>query len=243
MPRLKVNNYIFYRELEVSKEEIRYDSWRAGSFNKENLIKDIEEEFRVNGASDKVPPFQTKVNLYDRMKDKTHWSDLYKKIRHTLMRHYTKEFVLKESWANKAVENSAFGFHTHDFEKVSGINDKFQLAQAEKYFQTLQRKKLLSNGATLLDMDSIFIRGEVDIQKDVTFDANVIIEGKVIIGENVQIQSLKKTISNHDPKKFLPLHRMFCVYRSRSLTYQKHGRFQHLLNHSHTGLKKFQNLG
>ena len=38
-------------------------------------------------------------------------------------------------------------------------------------------------------MDSIFIRGEVDIQKDVTFDANVIIEGKVIIGENVQIQS------------------------------------------------------
>ena len=114
MPRLKVNNYVFYRELEVSKEEIRYDSWRAGSFNKENLIKDIEEEFRVNGASDKVPPFQTKVNLYERMKDKTHWSDLYKKIRHTLMRHYTKEFTLQESWANKAVENSAFGFHTHD---------------------------------------------------------------------------------------------------------------------------------
>ena len=54
MPRLKVNNYVFYRELEVSKEEIRYDSWRAGSFNKENLIKDIEEEFRVNGASDKL---------------------------------------------------------------------------------------------------------------------------------------------------------------------------------------------
>ena len=48
------------------------------------------------------------------MKNKTHWSDLYKKIRHSLMRHYTKEFTLQESWANKAVENSAFGFHTHD---------------------------------------------------------------------------------------------------------------------------------
>ena len=74
-----------------------------GSFNKENLIKDIEEEFRVNGwlVIKNGSTFQTKVNLYERMKDKTHWSDLYKKIRHTLMRYYTKEFTLKESWANK----------------------------------------------------------------------------------------------------------------------------------------------
>ena len=50
-------------------------------------------------ASYKVPPYQTKVNLYERMKNKTHWSDLYKKIRHSLMRYYTKEFILKESWA------------------------------------------------------------------------------------------------------------------------------------------------
>ena len=35
------------------------------------------------------------VNLYERMKNKTHWSDLYKKIRHSLMRYYTKEFILK----------------------------------------------------------------------------------------------------------------------------------------------------
>ena len=44
MPRLKVNNYVFYREFEASKEEIRYDEWRKGFFNKENLVRDIEEE-------------------------------------------------------------------------------------------------------------------------------------------------------------------------------------------------------
>ena len=114
MPRLKVNNYIFYRDFEVSKEENRYDELRKGFFNKENLVRDIEEEFKINGASPAVPPYQTKVNLYERMKNKTHWSDLYKKIRYSLMRYYTKEFILKESWANKAVENSAFGFHTHN---------------------------------------------------------------------------------------------------------------------------------
>ena len=60
VPRLKVNNYVFYRELDVSKEEIRYDDWRKGFFNKENLVRDIEEEFKINGASDRVPPYQTK---------------------------------------------------------------------------------------------------------------------------------------------------------------------------------------
>ena len=44
----------FIESLIVSKEEIRYDEWRKGFFNKENLVRDIEEEFKVNGASDKV---------------------------------------------------------------------------------------------------------------------------------------------------------------------------------------------
>ena len=51
MPRLKVNNYVFYREFKVSKEEIRYDDWRKGFFNKENLVRDIEEEFKINDNS------------------------------------------------------------------------------------------------------------------------------------------------------------------------------------------------
>ena len=114
MARLKVNDYAFYRQLDLSKEKIRYNGvLREGSWTKENLIKDIEEEFTINGASEKVPPYQTKTNLYERLKDKQHWEDLYNKIRHCLLRYYTTEFVLKESWANKAVENSAFGFHTH----------------------------------------------------------------------------------------------------------------------------------
>jgi len=114
VPRLKVNNYVFYREFEASKEEIRYDEWRKGFFNKENLVRDIEEEFKVNGASPAVPPLQTKTNLYERVQHKSNWKELYLKIQDSLMKYYTKPFTLKESWANKAMDNSAFGFHTHD---------------------------------------------------------------------------------------------------------------------------------
>ena len=45
MPRLKIDNNIFYTELNVSKEKIRYeDGYREGTFNQENLIKDIDEK-------------------------------------------------------------------------------------------------------------------------------------------------------------------------------------------------------
>ncbi len=113
MPRLKVNNYVLYRELEISKEKIRYDTWRSGSFTQENLIKDIEDELIINRATGNVPQHQTKTDLYDRMKGRTHWDDLYKKIQHSLLRYYTKEFVLTKSWANKSDESNQFDFHTH----------------------------------------------------------------------------------------------------------------------------------
>ena len=113
MPRLKIDDLVLYNELDISKEEIFYDTWRAGSFNKKNLIPDIEDELKVNRATDAVPPHQTKTDLYERMKGRKHWDDLYKKIQHTLLRHYTKEFVLEKSWANKSDEKNQFGFHTH----------------------------------------------------------------------------------------------------------------------------------
>jgi len=49
---------------------------RNGLFTKENLVRDIEEEFKINGASPAVPPLQTKTNLYERKKKKNNWKEL-----------------------------------------------------------------------------------------------------------------------------------------------------------------------
>jgi len=38
--------------------------YRTGLFTKENLVRDIEEEFKINGASPAVPPLQTKTKVY-----------------------------------------------------------------------------------------------------------------------------------------------------------------------------------
>lgn len=70
-------------------------------------------------------------------------------------------------------ENPETGF------EVEGINDRYQLASLERIYQQQLTKKLLLNGVTLIDPDRIDIRGEVDIDSDVTVDVNVIFEGKV----------------------------------------------------------------
>jgi len=114
VPRLKVNNFVFYREFNLSKYKMYFDGdYRSGTFTKENLIADLEEELRLNPASKNVPQYQTKNNLYDRMWSNNYWKDFYHVIRNVLMKVYTKEFKLMESWANKCDETNQFDFHTH----------------------------------------------------------------------------------------------------------------------------------
>ena len=117
MPRLKINNSVFYREYDISKEQIGYpDGWRIGGWKQEDLIKDIDKDIIENPAEPHIPPHQTHAQLFERMKGRKHWDDLYHKVKHTLMRYYTKEFTLMKSWANVSKEDNQFGNHTHSFD-------------------------------------------------------------------------------------------------------------------------------
>lgn len=79
------------------------------------------------------------------------------------------------------------GLQANDVEETQGINDKIQLAQAERYFQKQMANKLMLSGVTLLDPSRLDIRGNIEVSADVTIDINVILEGRVIIGKNSYI--------------------------------------------------------
>ena len=114
MPRIKINNSVFYRESNISKEKIGYpDGYRIGDWKKEDFIKDIEQDLLDYSVGDHIPPYQTHAQLYKRMIGRKHWDDLFHKVKHSLLRYYTKEFILWKSWANVAKENNNFGNHTH----------------------------------------------------------------------------------------------------------------------------------
>ena len=71
--------------------------------------------------------------------------------------------------------------------EVLGVNDKLQLQALERQYQQQQAESLMRQGVTLLDASRIDIRGEVTAAMDVKIDVNVILQGRVILGENVQI--------------------------------------------------------
>lgn len=75
---------------------------------------------------------------------------------------------------------------THQFE-IEGVNDRVQLANLERTWQTHQAQELMKQGVHLIDPSRFDLRGTLTVGKDVQIDINVIIEGDCDIGDNVTI--------------------------------------------------------
>ena len=72
-------------------------------------------------------------------------------------------------------------------EEIFGVNDKKQLAEAEKIKRNEAAEKLLQEGVTLADPTRIDVRGNLVCGKDVFIDVNVVFEGDVRIAEGASI--------------------------------------------------------
>ena len=72
-------------------------------------------------------------------------------------------------------------------EETLGVNNRMQLAELERFYQSRQAELLMMNGATLADPARIDVRGELTTGQDCFIDINAIFEGQVILGNNVTI--------------------------------------------------------
>lgn len=71
--------------------------------------------------------------------------------------------------------------------EVLGVNDKVQLATLERLYQRAQVTALMQAGVTIIDPERVDIRGEVHAGMDCTLDANVVLSGKVVLGNRVRV--------------------------------------------------------
>ena len=76
-----------------------------------------------------------------------------------------------------------------DPDEVLGANNKLELYELESILRKMSAEKLLEKGITLLDASRVDVRGQVEAGKDCSIDVNVILEGKVTLGDNVTIKS------------------------------------------------------
>jgi bifunctional UDP-N-acetylglucosamine pyrophosphorylase/glucosamine-1-phosphate N-acetyltransferase len=71
--------------------------------------------------------------------------------------------------------------------EVLGVNDKIQLAEAEAAHRAERAAALMRAGVTVIDPARLDVRGEVACGRDVVLDVNVILEGKVRLGDRVKV--------------------------------------------------------
>lgn len=74
-----------------------------------------------------------------------------------------------------------------DFALLRGVNNKMQLAEAERTYQLQQARRLLTEGVTLADPARFDLRGSLEHGNDVFIDINCVFEGHCVLGNNVHI--------------------------------------------------------
>jgi bifunctional UDP-N-acetylglucosamine pyrophosphorylase/glucosamine-1-phosphate N-acetyltransferase len=115
--------------------------------------------------------------------------------------------VLLRSWLGKLRSNNAQGeYYLTDIiamavkgrvgvaplvatteSEVLGVNDKLQLAYLEAALRRQRAEEAMRAGATLVDPARFDQRGELILGRDVFIDANVVLEGRVELGDRVRI--------------------------------------------------------
>jgi bifunctional UDP-N-acetylglucosamine pyrophosphorylase / glucosamine-1-phosphate N-acetyltransferase len=74
-----------------------------------------------------------------------------------------------------------------DPQETEGANDPWQLAQLERAWQQRAVRALCVEGVRFADPARVDIRGEVVVGRDVEIDVDVILEGRVELGDGVRI--------------------------------------------------------
>ena len=74
-----------------------------------------------------------------------------------------------------------------DETEVLGVNDRLQLAAVAAVYRRRRADDLMRAGATLADPQRFDARGPVSVGRDVFIDVNVVLEGKVTLGDRVRI--------------------------------------------------------
>ncbi|MDE2136675.1 MAG: bifunctional UDP-N-acetylglucosamine diphosphorylase/glucosamine-1-phosphate N-acetyltransferase GlmU, partial [Gammaproteobacteria bacterium] len=71
--------------------------------------------------------------------------------------------------------------------EMLGVNDKAQLAEAEAGWRARAARELMLGGVTVADPARLEVRGHVSYGADVFLDVNVVLEGRVVLGDGARI--------------------------------------------------------
>ena len=74
-------------------------------------------------------------------------------------------------------------------EEAMGVNDRIQLATAEKALQQRLRNQVMQDGATLIDPETVYLSPDTKLGRDVVIYPHVVFGPNVTVADNVEIRS------------------------------------------------------
>ena len=98
------------------------------------------------------------------------------------------EYYLTDLPAIVAAEGGRCAVAEAPAEEVMGINDRIQLAAAERILQDRLRRAAMERGATLVDPATVWLSLDTRLGADVTIGPNVVIGPGVVIEDGVEIR-------------------------------------------------------
>ena len=108
-----------------------------------------------------------------------------------------KEYYLTDTIGILIKDGGTVGSIICDYEDTLGVNDRYQLMQANKIMNKRILRKHMMNGVEIIDEDSTWIHSAVEIGRDTiilpgtTIMGNTIIGEDCIIGENTRLESVQ----------------------------------------------------
>ncbi len=108
---------------------------------------------------------------------------------HNLTDHNAQgEFYLTDVFAQAAAESvPATLLNCRDEREAFGANDAWQLTQLERQYQTRLAQAVCAQGVRLADPARFDLRGELNAASDIEIDVDVVLEGRVQLGDSVRI--------------------------------------------------------
>ncbi|MEK7839773.1 MAG: bifunctional UDP-N-acetylglucosamine diphosphorylase/glucosamine-1-phosphate N-acetyltransferase GlmU, partial [Pseudomonadota bacterium] len=98
------------------------------------------------------------------------------------------EYYLTDIIGMAAAEGQPIGSHTAtEVAEILGVNSPQELARVERHFQKDRADEAMQQGVTLRDPARFDLRGSLRAGRDVVIDVNVVLEGKVDLGDGVVI--------------------------------------------------------
>ena len=148
--------------------------------DKENNVLKVIEEKDADSEEKKIKEIFTGILA-------TNGKILKKHIPEISNNNAAREFYLTDLIG--IANNNGFKINTlsSSNEETAGANSRLEQEELEKTLRRMNSEDLLAKGVTLADKSRIDVRGEVKTGADCVIDVNVILEGRVELGSNVEI--------------------------------------------------------